>query len=107
MKRNAPSNLMWDNPVDAGKVTQWNPTRWTENKRSFMGITKNYDYLHTTFMKQSRASETSDSLVRSRCTSVAKHLRTFEHCYEMSLCMCFRAVGLLKCFYAEYEEIYQ
>ena len=89
IKKSAPSDLMWDNLVEAGKVIQWNPTRWKENKRSFMSIVKNYDYLHTTFIKQRRSSETPDSIMRSRCASAAKHLSTFERYYETSLHMCF------------------
>ena len=88
-KKEAPSDLMWDNPEDAGKVMHWNPTRWTENKRSFLGITNNYGHLHKTFERQNSSVETSDGVMRSRCASASKHLSALKYYFESSLCMCF------------------
>ena len=85
IKNNVPIYLMWENSVEAEKVAQCNPERWTQNKRPFMVIINDYDYLRATFINQSRPSETSDSFMRSRCSSVAKHLSTFDYHYELSL----------------------
>ena len=93
LKKEAQSDLMWENPEDTGKIMHWNPTRWTENKRSFIGITNNYDYLHNAFERQSSPKETSDGIMISRCSSAAKHLSAFNCYFELSLCMCF--LGLL------------
>jgi len=89
LKKNSPPDLMWENPTEAGKLAHWNPTRWTENKRAFIGISNNYDYLCTTFMKHSKSSETSDSVMRSRCWSAANHLSTFDYYYSLCLCAYF------------------
>ena len=76
---------MNDAPSKVIRLTAWNPTRMTENSKSLDSIRNTYSYLHTTCIKHSVSSVTSDGTMRARLTAAIKSLETFQHMFLMHL----------------------
>ena len=93
IKEKAPLDKLSDRVSDTPKLINWNPTRWTENKKCFSVMKFNLPHVEESCEICSDSRVTSDSVTRNR--SVTHRNNVCEFSYMRLLFLCVDFIGLV------------